>query len=159
MRRERSPGCSGVSSVVCPTGREPGSHPSQGARIQIRGTRVVGVQTPGFLAPHGPTWGQSSCRAVLWCPQAQSFPFRPEVLTLISFLHSWGNGVGVVPEQGMRWGLGLDASCRPASKTLLCGSPGRGLASGGAPGGRDPGSGESRQEGLRRMGGDSPGPG
>lgn len=84
---------------------------------------------------------------------------HPEVLTLTSSLHSWGNRVGVVPEQGMRWGLGLDASCRPASKTLLCGSPGRRLASGGASGGRDPGSGESRQEGLWRMGGDSPGPG
>ena len=56
----------GVSSVVCPGGREPGSHPSQGARIQIRGPRAAGVQTPGFSAPRGPTWGQSSCRAVLW---------------------------------------------------------------------------------------------
>lgn len=51
MRGARSPGCSGVSSVVCPTGREPGSHPAQGARIQIRGTRVAGVQTPGSSGP------------------------------------------------------------------------------------------------------------
>lgn len=56
----------GVRSVVCPDGREPGSHPSQGARIQIRGTSAAGVQTPGFSAPRGLTWAQSSCRAVLW---------------------------------------------------------------------------------------------
>ena len=45
----------GVSPVVCPGGRGPGSHPSQGARIWIRGPREVEVQTPGILAQSGPT--------------------------------------------------------------------------------------------------------
>lgn len=106
----RSPGCLGVSLRVWPRWqrarrthllpREPGSRSGEQERANTR-----------FSAPRGPTWGQSSCRAVLWrlAPRAQSFPFCPEVSILISSPHSRETGQLRSQGRGARQS-GADAS-------------------------------------------------
>lgn len=147
----------GVRSVVCPDGREPGSHPSQGARIQIRGTSAAGVQTPGFSAPRGLTWAQSSCRAVLWrlAPPGPvlSLPSRSVNSNQLPTLPGKPGGCG--PRAGDTMGSGAGRFLPAGNQDPIGWSPGCRLA-------HQEGKTQLwgiRQEGLRRTGGDSPGRG
>ena len=131
MRGARSPGCSRVSALWSARMAESQAHTLPGEPGSRSGEQARWGCKPPASRPHvgRPRLSPPAERSPgAWRPRAQSFPFRPEVSIPISSLHSRGNRAAVVPEQGTRWGLGPDASCRPATKIPSGGSPGRSLA-------------------------------